>query len=262
SVGTETMIGQLSRENERAKRMSYYAISVGAGWALGPLSGILLFNWQPALPFIACCAFSVLAAAAVWAAVPKISQASHHVAGPLKEFPARLLVPLSAGALHGYLMSSMVTLFPLYLKNLDVDKTATGGIITAVIFGTMVSQVPIGYAADRFGKQKVLFFSSLIVAVVFAVMPRDTTWYGFVMTGMLLGAFAGSFYPVGLSLIGETVKPKRLGAANSLFALMFGIGSLSGPAISGLAMNRFGDKWLFYLAAILTAFLGIEILLF
>ncbi|HXG67057.1 MAG TPA: MFS transporter, partial [Blastocatellia bacterium] len=71
SVATETMISQLSRPDERAQRMSYYALSVGAGWAAGPLAGTLLFNLQQQLPFIACCALSLAAAMLVYRLVPK-----------------------------------------------------------------------------------------------------------------------------------------------------------------------------------------------
>ena len=261
SVGTETMIGQLSRPNERAKRMSYYALAVGAGWALGPMTGALLFQVHPRVPFYACCAFSLLAGLAVFAAVPKMGGSSHLVTSFWKSFSLPLLVPISAGALHGYLMSSLVTLIPLYLKNLDIDETGMGGIITAVIFGTIISQIPIGHAADRFGRRRILLLAAVIVACIFIIMPFGTHWHSFVITGILLGAFAGTFYPLGLSLLGEIAKPERLGAANALFSLMFGIGSLIGPTLSGVAMNRFGYGWLFYLPAILTTAFAIEVTL-
>lgn len=254
SVATETMIGQLSAPHERAKRMSYYALSVGAGWAAGPLAGALLFTVYSGLPFFACCLFSGLAAIAVAVFVPYTGTRGHHEDASLKQFSVALMIPVSAGALYGYLMSSLVTLFPLYLKKLGISETLMGSIITAVIIGTILSQVPIGHAADKFGKVRVLFISSLIVALVFFLMPQSVSWQSFLIYGALLGAAAGSFYPVGLSIIGELVRPEKLGAANALFSLMFGIGSLTGPTVSGYAMNQFGYGWLFYLPASLTIF--------
>src|SRR5215211_1574552 len=62
SVSTETMISKLSQPGERARRMSYYALSVGIGWAAGPLVGTLLFRIDQKLPFIACFVLSLLAA--------------------------------------------------------------------------------------------------------------------------------------------------------------------------------------------------------
>jgi MFS family permease len=261
SVATETMISQLSAPQERAKRMSYYALSVGLGWALGPLTGALLFNVQASLPFYACCGFSLLAALAVAASVPKTGGGDHHVEDLAKQLSVALILPISAGALYGYLMSSLVTLFPLYLKNLGVSETKMGSIITAVIIGTILSQIPLGLAADRYGKRKVLLVCAALVACIFTVMPMSANWQSFLVTGAMLGAVAGSFYPIGLSLIGELVSGKRLGAATALFTLLFGIGSLTGPTISGFAMSRLGDKWLFYLPAILTAGFCFEVIL-
>ncbi|MEW6210676.1 MAG: MFS transporter, partial [Acidobacteriota bacterium] len=62
SVATETMISQLSEPQERARRMSYYAFSVGLGWAAGPMTGVLLFGVRQELPFYGGCAFSLAAA--------------------------------------------------------------------------------------------------------------------------------------------------------------------------------------------------------
>jgi MFS family permease len=157
-------------------------------------------------------------------------------------------------------MSSLVTLFPLYLKNLGVSETKMGSIITAVIIGTILSQIPLGMAADRYGKQKVLLVCASLVACIFIVMPLSSNWQSFLVTGAMLGAVAGSFYPIGLSLIGELVSGKRLGAATALFTLLFGIGSLVGPTVSGFAMTHLGNKWLFYLPATLTILFCFEVI--
>jgi MFS family permease len=255
SVATETMISRLSNPNERAQRMSYYALSVGAGWAMGPMAGTLLFGIRTELPFIACFAFSLLAALLATASIPSTTSTDHHIPEITKKLSLKIFVPISAGALYGYLMSSLVTLFPIYLKALlSVAETEMGGIITAVIIGTILSQIPIGRAADRFGKRRTLLVCSVLLTVVFTVMTFHTNWRYFLITGAFAGALAGSFYPIGLAMIGGLVSKERLGAANSLFSLAFGIGSLTGPALSGLAMSYFDNpKWLFYLPVILTS---------
>jgi MFS family permease len=261
SVSTETMISKLSEPRERARRMSYYALSVGIGWAAGPLVGTLLFSISQSVPFIACFALSLLAAICAAAFIPATASTSHHlekIAGGLSK---RLVVPMSAGALYGYSMSSLVTLIPLYLKEvLNVKETEMGTIITAVIAGAIVSQVPIGRAADRFGKRKTLLFCAAVLSIVFALMAFHSDWRFFMITGAVSGAMAGSLYPIGLAMIGSIASKKRLGAANSLFSLAFGIGSLIGPSMSGLAMTHLGYRWLFYLPSILTAAFVLEMI--
>ncbi len=253
SVATETMISQLSEPEERARRMGYYGLSVGVGWALGPLTGAALFSLRHWAPFVGCFVFSGAAAILVACSVPRVHSRDHQIPGLVSGLSAKLVTPVSGGMLYGYLMSSLVTLFPLYLNRRGVEEVQTGGIITAVIVGTIVSQVPIARAADRFGKRPVLLASAIFLSGLFWLMTMHSAPLFFVCVGALIGASAGSLYPVALAIIGGSVIPERLGTATALFSLAFGIGSLAGPAMSGLVMDHFGDAWLFRVAAILTA---------
>lgn len=261
SVATETMINRLSKPDERARRMSYYALSIGIGWAVGPIAGTLLFGIREEVPFIGCFALSIIAALLAATLIKKTPSGSHHTEGRLSVQSTNIIVPISAGAFYGYLMSSLITLFPLYLKReIMLPETAMGGIITAVIVGTIVSQVPIGHAADRFGKRKTLLICTILLGVVFAVMTLHTDWRLFLATGAMAGALAGSLYPIGLALIGDIVSKQRLGAATATFSLAFGLGSLIGPSMSGFAMTHFNNsRWLFYLPSLLSAAFVLEI---
>lgn len=262
SVATETMINRLSKPDERARRMSYYALSIGIGWAVGPIAGTLLFGIREEVPFVGCFALSIIAALLAATLIQKMPSGTHHSEGILSVHSANIVVPISAGAFYGYLMSSLVTLFPLYLKKeIMLPETAMGGIITAVIVGTIVSQVPIGHAADRFGKRKTLLVSTILLGVVFVVMPLHTDWRLFLATGAMAGALAGCLYPIGLALIGDIVSKQRLGKATATFSLAFGFGSLIGPSMSGFAMTYFNNsRWLFYLPSLLSAAFVLEII--
>lgn len=261
SVATETMINKLSEPNERARRMSYYALSVGIGWAAGPLAGALLYKISPSFPFIACFALSLLAAMFAQALIPQTASTSHHVEAITTGLAKKIIVPISAGGLYGYAMSSLVTLITIYLKeDMRIQETEIGVIITAVIIGTLVSQVPIGRAADRFGKRRTLLVCAMVMSVVFALMASHHDWRLFIATGAVLGAVAGSLYPIGLAIIGGIVSKERLGAATAMFSFAFGFGSLVGPFVSGFAMTNFGNRWLFYIPSVLTALFALELI--
>jgi MFS family permease len=264
SVATETMINRLSKPEERARRMSYYALAIGIGWAAGPLTGALLYGIRPEVPFIGCFVLSVLAAVLAAALIKESPRGSHHGEAILSVLSSNIVVPISAGALYGYLMSSLVTLFPLYLKReIKVPEAGMAAIITVVILGTIISQVPIGRAADRFGKRKTLLACTVLLGIVFALMSLHSDWRLFLATGIFAGGLAGSLYPIGLALIGQVVKKHRLGAATSTFSLAFGIGSLVGPSVSGLAMTHFDNpRWLFYLPALLAGVFALTLIAF
>ncbi|MGH9825685.1 MAG: MFS transporter, partial [Blastocatellia bacterium] len=156
SVATETMISHASGEGDRSRRMSYYALSVGLGWALGPIAGTWLFQVHPAAPFVACFGFSLIAAILVATFGPRVSSHDHARKGLVKALNFRIVVPISSGALYGFMMASLVTLLPLYLASRNITNVLMGTIITSVIIGTIASQIPIGWAADLFGPRKVL----------------------------------------------------------------------------------------------------------
>ena len=260
SVATETMIGAMSDPSERAKRMSYYALSVGLGWAMGPVGGTTLFQIHHSLPFVGCCGLSLAAALLVSAYAPQTNSGDHHVGSLWSVLTRKMVVPVSAGSIYGYLMSSLITLFPLYLKDKGIPEVLMGTILTSVIVGTIVCQIPLGWAADFYGKDKVLLGCGLLLAVLFWLLPLSSAWWYYVGIGTIVGGLAGSLYPIGLSIVGSAVRPARLGAATSLFSLAFGTGSLVGPSLSGLAMHHLGYNWLFYLPALLTAIMSLEIL--
>jgi MFS family permease len=105
-----------------------------------------------------------------------------------------------------------------------------------------------------------LIASTLLLTGVFALMAFHSDWRIFIATGAIVGALAGSLYPIGLAILGGAVNKERLGAATSLFSLAFGVGSLIGPSLAGLAMTHLGNRWLFYLASMLTAAFVLELL--
>ena len=251
SVATETMISHLSDEDKRAQHMSYYGLSVGLGWALGPMMGTTLFSIYSWLPFLACFLFSALSAIMVSRFVNVTSTGNHHFKGIFHILSTKMVMPLTAGAIYGYLMSSLVTLFPLYLYRMGIQEVAMGSIITSVVVGTIISQIPIGKAADRWGKRKVLLACALLLIPIFLSLNLHPHWWSFVSRGFLIGALAGCLYPIGLALVGSIIDRDHTGLATSLFSLFFGLGCLSGPAISGVAMRHLGENWLFYLPAIL-----------
>ena len=98
SVATETMINRLSKPEERARRMSYYALAVGIGWAAGPLAGALLYGIRPEVPFFGCFALSVLAAFLAAGMIQKTPIGSHHGEALLSVVSPKIIVPISAGA--------------------------------------------------------------------------------------------------------------------------------------------------------------------
>jgi MFS family permease len=56
---------------------------------------------------------------------------------------------------------------------------------------------------------------------------------------LLLGAFASGIYMLSMVMVGERFSGADLAAASALLGLMFGAGSVLGPAVGGLAREFF-----------------------
>jgi MFS family permease len=59
------------------------------------------------------------------------------------------------------------------------------------------------------------------------------------------GACSTSFYPLGMTLLGERLPPSAMARGNARFLAFNCLGSLVGPAIAGAAMDLFGKPALF-----------------
>jgi MFS family permease len=99
--------------------------------------------------------------------------------------------------------------------------------------------------ADRVGRGRVLIGSYLAVAAGLAVLPFTHGGPGTVIALLLVGTASGSFYPLGLALLGQRLKPAQVAPANAWYLGINCAASLASQPLSGLAMDRLGPWGLF-----------------
>src|SRR5690606_31960775 len=103
--------------------------------------------------------------------------------------------------------------------------------------GNIVSQIPLGYLADRFDRRLLLVICALIGAVTIAALPLVQGTMLVMPVIFIFGGVVSGLYTVGLTLLGQRVKGSDLAAANAAFVMMYNFGGLAGPAIGGMAMQ-------------------------
>ena len=144
-----------------------------------------------------------------------------------------------AAALLGAMSDmSANALLPLYGLSVGFAEQTAVLLLTAYLVGGIALQVPLGWAADRLGRERML----LLCATLATLAPLS----------MVLGAFVGAapiwplvlvwggatfgLYTMGLTLVGQRIPPERLAAANAAFVMSYETGSVSGPSLAGAAM--------------------------
>ena len=148
-----------------------------------------------------------------------------------------LQIPLGAAFVYGFFESSMIALLPIYLIANNISSINLGTIISAFIVGGILFQLPAGVIADRIGKERSLALFTIMLGIGSFLAPLHSNLYYLMVIAIIIGAFGGALYPVGLSMIADKINPAKLGSANATFTSIYGVGSIIGPLMSALLME-------------------------
>jgi MFS family permease len=241
-IALETLINLNAPPDRRARDFALYACSVGIGFALGSFVGLHLFEHLPAGSFL-------LGGGLTLAAIPLVLLLPVFPRAPVEESKSPLRPPfLSIGSAwcQGFLEAGMLALLPLYLRGVGLKDGAAGNLIGGILIGILGCQIPIGWLADRIGRERVLIGCFVIVAIGLVVAPHADREVGLPFWLFVIGVFSGAFYPLGLALLGERLPPAEIPRANAWYLGVNCFGSLVSPIVSGPAMDEYGAEAMFW----------------
>ncbi len=98
-----------------------------------------------------------------------------------------------------------------------------------------------GRAADRLDQRLMIIGCVVVImagclALPFVIGDTMLLWADM----LAMGAAMGGFYTVGMVMLGQRFKGADLAAANAVFVVTWGLGSVGGPTITGAAMEQWG----------------------
>lgn len=245
-IPTETLINRYSAPGQRARNFGYYAFAIALGWALGNFVGLELYVDAPRLAFVFGGLISLIASLVFHLGVPPLPEPKMR-----KEIDPQIpwrSASLSIGTVwcQGFLEGGMVSLLPVYLRNsLGLSVRDIGWLTSGIMVGVILFQVPVAWLADRLGRVKVLIVCYGVVITGLAFLPFCEGGFWLAAWLFLVGACSGSFYPLGLAILGEKLPETALARANAIYLAMNCLGSLSGPILMGIAMDLVSPSWLF-----------------
>lgn len=241
-VLSEFWINALAPPGRRGLVMGLYATVLSVGFAVGPAILALVGSdgWLPFAVGTALMAIAILPIVFGLGADPEIEiRQGRNVLHFLSVVPLSTLAALAMGAVE----SSVMSFAPVYGLRLGYPEEVAALLVMSVAIGNIVAQLPLGIVSDHMDRRLMLaligLVSSLLAVVSMAVSGSPS------ILMVTLGVFGGLYtglYVVGLTHLGTRVSGGELASANAAFLMMYSVGMLIGPGLTGLGMDAAGPQ--------------------
>ncbi len=240
-VLSEYWINAAAPPEKRGMVMGMYATMLAIGFVIGPV--VLMFTGTTgAAPYLAGVAIYLLALIPLFLAgedLPGIVEEKH--AGVISYMTA---VPVAtfAGLVFGAIETGAFSLLPVYGLRSDMPEATAALLISIVVSGNIISQIPIGWLSDHSDRRKILLLCGVIGCVGAVAMPLTVSVpMAFYVVLFIWGGFTGGLYTVGLAHLGARFTGHELANANAAFVMLYSLGLVIGPPLVGLGMDSFGS---------------------
>ncbi|MHA7115629.1 MFS transporter [Pseudomonas promysalinigenes] len=236
----ESWVNELCPDHNRGKIMALYATSFTGFQVLGPALIALLGADSPWIIGVVTLGYG-LALLCIVLTVPNDhvehgddDEKSFGLMGFFRVAPALCVAVL----FFSFFDAVVLSLLPVYATSHGFAVAVAALMVTVVFAADMVFQLPLGWLADRVERTGLHLLCGLVAMAIGIALPwlLQVTWLLWPML-VLLGAVAGGIYTLALVLIGQRFKGQDLVTANASVGLLWGVGSLVGPLVSGAAMD-------------------------
>ncbi|HZB91451.1 MAG TPA: MFS transporter [Stellaceae bacterium] len=253
-TASEAWINMLAGDKSRGRVIGAYAAALAGGFALGPLllglTGIA--GWTP---YLAGAAISAAAALPLIGVGSLARSLGREKSASLFAIVARAPFIVLAVALYGCFESAAMALLPIWGVRVGFDRVAAAALLTALGFGAIALQLPIGWLSDKLDRISVLRLCAAGGFAGAALMPLlAASGASTIFAAVLVwGGLAAGIYPVALAMAGARFRGAELVGANAALIVAYGAGSLIGPSVGGMAMDLWDPEGLLAALALLFA---------
>lgn len=260
-ISSEALINELAEERRRGRIIGLYSSFGAAGFAMGPLL-LILTGSDGMAPFYATSGMILLAGLPLFFVTHR--QMAHAGEQPHGLWKVFLLAPtiMVANVVYAAGAESVLTFFPLFGMSIGLSENATLGLLTIIGLGGMALVMPISWLADHFDRMGMLALCVLLTAIGLLLMPWLIAIP--VVSGIyafIFGGVEGMIYALGVILVGQKFKGAVLASATTMFTACWGAGTIMGPLLVGVGMDRLGaDRMALIVSLFFVAFLPMPLI--
>lgn len=260
-VGSEAWIVSDAEEGARGRIVGLYATVLSLGFAAGPmiLAGV---GVDGATPFVVCAVLALTAFAPLvtaWADAPRLHEDEDEAAVSAWGFIRAAPTVMGAVILFGAVEFGVMAMLPVWGVRQGFDPQSASFLVSVLILGNVVFQIPLGALADKVNRRALLFLCAAVCLTAAILLPLLVDWRLWAML-FVWGGLAAGLYTVALVELGARYKGATLVSANAAVVTAYGIGALAGPVLVGGAMDIVDPHGLSIALGLMSAaFLGVVV---
>ncbi len=237
----ETWINELSPESRRGRILAIYTTVFTVSQLLGP-SFIAYYGVEDKSPLLICTLLHLISVVLFLMMKQKVGDRISATATESR-FSIIQFVKFAPGICAGILFfaffdGTILSMFPIYGVGMGHTEAIAAMMISAILVGDAIMQLPFGWLADHMNRGKLYRLCGVVTLVASCCLPLIITNHYLIWPLLfVLGATAGAIYTIALVQIGQYFRGNDLIIANAAAAMLWGIGNLSGPLLAGVAIS-------------------------
>jgi MFS family permease len=235
-VMTETWTNELSTETTRGRSMALYTAALSLGMVCGPSLLAWIGTDQKAY-FVgaAIAASACLLIILPWVLTPPRFEASG--TNPVR-YMRMAPIGMATTALNAAIETAGLSFIALYAAGQGWSEQGAMRLISTLMLGAIILQLPIGWIADRVNRRRLALTLAALSAAGALLWPfvLGNLWLTYAVIFVWGGLFVG-IYTVMLAMVGDRFKGAELVGIYGAMGFAWGGGALIGPAAAGLAMK-------------------------
>ncbi|MBN9271397.1 MAG: MFS transporter, partial [Mesorhizobium sp.] len=239
-VLSEIWVIALAPPARRGRVMGIYSTIISAGFAAGPLCLLAVGTegWPPFLVGIGAFLFCGALLAVVVRRLPRINEAGDNVS-VLGFMPLAWLL-LSAVVVAAGFEQAVLALLPVYGIHHGIPEAGMSALLSVMIAGNIAMQVPLGLLAEKLTARLVRFVCLLMTILGCLLLPILIETPLIYPCLFVWGAVSYGIYTMSIIELGERFSGSALVAGNAAFSLMWGVGGIVVPPLTGSVMDVIG----------------------
>ncbi|TDB55811.1 MFS transporter [Photorhabdus khanii] len=237
----ETWINELSEENKRGRILAVYTTTFTVSQLLGP-SIIAFYGVADKTPILICTLVHFISVVLFLMIDQKQGdKLPEHSKG--SSFSIVQFVKVAPAICGGVLFFSffdgtILSILPIYGMSCGYTEAVAALMISTILAGDALMQIPFGWLADHMNRVRLYRICGAVTLGASVLLPFTMAHHYLIWPLLIvLGATAGAIYTIALVQIGQYFSGNDLIVANASAAMLWGIGSLLGPLLAGVASS-------------------------